>query len=120
MDQKITRYLNDGHIDVQTGLERTAGNEALFLRLLRKFLENDHFEALHRDIENGDLTEAEHHMHALKGVSGNLAMDGLYSLCCELDDVLKMNQRPDPAQMEVFDAEYALVEKTINGLEQVS
>ena len=76
------RFLQAG-IDVDDAMKRLMNNEALFLRLLGKFAENDAMEKLRGAIASGDSEAALLHSHTLKGVCGNLSMTELYALFSE-------------------------------------
>jgi HPt (histidine-containing phosphotransfer) domain-containing protein len=61
-------------VDTASGLRRVAGNQRLYLNLLRKYLEGQSGTAseIKRALESGDRALAERLAHSLKGVSGNI------------------------------------------------
>ena len=94
MDHGTEKRLQEAGIDTAAGIKRTAGNEALFLRLLHKFEADPNYAGFQEKLEEGDLVQAERHLHTLKGVSANLSMTRLYPACQEADTQLKQGKRP--------------------------
>lgn len=70
-------------------MERFGGNEALYLRLASKFLNDPHFAGLEGALEQGDLEAAQREAHSLKGVAGNLSFDTLFQAACGMNDALR-------------------------------
>ena len=84
------KNLSEGSgIDYAEAMERFGGNEALYLRLAAKFLNDPHFAALDEALERGDLEAAQREAHSLKGVAGNLSFDKLFHVACEMNDALR-------------------------------
>lgn len=130
MDNQIRQILSEGHIDADGGVERCAGNEALYRRLLVKFLHKNRYGELKEALSRGELNIAEAASHDLKGVGGNLSITGLSAAAAALNNVLKPqkgdgrpkeNWPPAPAElaalMEKVAAEYGLAEQAIARLE---
>jgi PAS domain S-box-containing protein len=77
-------------VDVAGGLERVAGNKRLYVDLL------GHFVARHGSagaqigvaLENGDRKLAERLAHSVKGVAGNLGINGLFQLAGKLQSAI--------------------------------
>ena len=60
--------------DVEDAMPRCLNNEAFYLRLVGKAVEEPAFDRLREALESGDLDKAFEQAHALKGVTGNLAL----------------------------------------------
>ena len=75
--------------DADEGLQRCMNNEAFYLKMISRFLEDKTFDKLKANIESGDLEEAFKASHALKGVLGNLSLTPLYSIVCEMTELLR-------------------------------
>ena len=60
--------------DVDDAMPRCLNNEAFYLRLVGKAVEEPAFDRLRETLEAGDLDKAFEQAHALKGVTGNLAL----------------------------------------------
>jgi CheY-like chemotaxis protein len=77
--------------DLDAGLARIRGNRKLFFRLLMDFYGSQRhaLQNIGQLIEEGEWEKARRAVHALKGVSGNLAAGGLFDSAVELEGVLK-------------------------------
>lgn len=69
-------------INTDSAVERFIGNESLYARMLKKFLDDKTFEKLAAAVAEGSGQEALEASHTLKGVCGNLSIDSLFSLFC--------------------------------------
>ena len=72
--------LEEAGVDVAQALERMMGSEALFSRLMGKFLEDPNYAALCAALERADTAGATAAAHTLKGICGNLSMTALLQL----------------------------------------
>ena len=87
--------LKSAGADVETGLSRCVGNEALYLKLVNMGLGDAKFEELGTALDSGDLTKAFELCHALKGVIGNLAITPLYDALSDMTEKLRNHQDTD-------------------------
>ncbi len=76
--------------NLDEGLARLAGNEELYLKLVKMTLENKGFEKLGEDLKAGNLEEAFQSAHALKGVTGNLSLTPLFDAICGIVEPLRV------------------------------
>ena len=85
------------HIDVDAGLKRTGGNQKLYRKLLLKFSKNyaDAARDIQAAIERQEFELASGLTHAVKGVAGNLGLNGLYTDAGELEQALKQQKVDD-------------------------
>lgn len=81
--------------DTEEGLQRCLNNEAFYLKLVSRFLEDKSFDKLKEEISNGNLEEAFKASHALKGVLGNLSLTPLYEIIYELTELLRNQNKCD-------------------------
>lgn len=91
--------------NVDEGLARCVGMEALYLKLVNSIFKEPAFERLEKGIRAGNLDEAFEAAHALKGVLGNLSLTPLYEPVAELTEKLR-NRTPgdyEPALKEILD-----------------
>ena len=56
------------------------GNEALYTKMLKKFLNDGTFASLTKAVSENDGKIALEASHTLKGICGNLSIDTLYEL----------------------------------------
>lgn len=78
-------------------VEKRLSSEALVRRFLAKFLDDGSFSELCIAMEDGDRHKAFRAAHTLKGVSGNLSLDRLFSSAAQLADVLRPEGAAIPA-----------------------
>ncbi len=67
-------------------LGRFMGKEALVIRFLKKFPEDDNFSAAKEAMKKADYGTVLTAVHSLKGISGNLGLDRIYQ---ESDEIVK-------------------------------
>lgn len=89
MEAEVKEQLEKVRIDVEGTLDRMMGNEALFMRILNKFLEDRSFSRLKEFQAAGDYVQAFAHAHTLKGLSANLGMKGVCEEAAELVETLR-------------------------------
>jgi signal transduction histidine kinase/CheY-like chemotaxis protein/HPt (histidine-containing phosphotransfer) domain-containing protein len=89
-------------IDLEAGLSRLRQNQSLYRKLLLAFRSDysQFAEQLEAHLSQGKLPEAQHQLHALKGVAGNLGMMALFDAIEKLEQALKQEQiKPDLVQV---------------------
>jgi two-component system, sensor histidine kinase and response regulator len=81
-------------LDARAGLARVGNDRNLYLRLLEKFHANhcDSLDAIAADLARADFEAARQAVHALKGVSGNIAAAGLYESLLDLQAAVDRRQ----------------------------
>ncbi|MBP1561922.1 MAG: Hpt domain-containing protein [Oscillospiraceae bacterium] len=75
--------LKNAGIDTDSAVERFVGNEALYAKMLKKFLDDQTFAALVKAVSEGSGEAALAASHTLKGVCGNLSIERLFELFSE-------------------------------------
>lgn len=86
-------------IDVDALSERVMDSEALMERLLGKFAASRDYPALAAALEEGGRERACAAAHTLKGVCGNLSMDGLYRLFTAQVEALRRGDMDEAARL---------------------
>ena len=81
--------------NVDEGLGRCMGNEALYLKLVSTIPNEEKFSKLMESLEVNDLDSAFENAHALKGVTGNLALTPLYDPLVEVTELLRSRTEMD-------------------------
>ena len=84
---------------VEEGLARCMGNEAFYLRLVSVIQNEKNFDTLKESLEAGNLDTAFEAAHALKGVTGNLALTPLYKPVFEITELLRAHTEMDYTQL---------------------
>lgn len=85
--------------NVDEGLGRCMGNEALYLKLVPTIPAEPNFEALKTSIANGDFDKAFEAAHALKGVTGNLSLTPLYNPLIQITELLRSRTDTDYTEL---------------------
>ena len=97
--------------DVDEALPRCLNNEAFYLRLVGKSVREPAFDRLREAVEAGDLAKAFDQAHALKGVTGNLALTPIDRPIREMTECLRGRTDMDyrPLLSEILDQRAALL-----------
>jgi len=85
--------------DVDEALIRCLNNEAFYLKLVGKTLEDPSFSRLPEAVRAGDLAKAFEAAHALKGVLANLALTPLLQPVQEITELLRGGTQTDYAPL---------------------
>ncbi|MCR4814403.1 MAG: EAL domain-containing protein [Lachnospiraceae bacterium] len=91
---EIAEYLKVKVI-AEDGVKRCAGNEAFYLKLVPKALEEGKYTELANQIGEKNFEAAFETAHALKGVLANLSITPLYDVICEITELLRNRQDVD-------------------------
>ena len=81
--------------DTADGMNRCMNNEAFYLRMIDKAMQDDSYENLKAAIESGDLARGFEIAHALKGVTGNLALTPIDTPVREITEFLRSRTEMD-------------------------
>ena len=81
--------------NVEEALNRCMGSETLYLNLVNRFIDQNTFPGLVDAIKKGDLEEAFHVAHSLKGVLGNLSLTPLYDVIFNMTEYLRNSTEMD-------------------------
>ena len=107
--------LNRAGINYKDGLRRMNGNEALYRKFLKKFLQDESIVRLKDCLSEGDMEGVYEAVHTLKGTSGTL---GMYDLADSCDAMCKKirNQEADFDVNAIY-SRYDAVVKAIGDME---
>ena len=89
MNAQMKQELIDWGVNWSDVQERFMGNEDLVEKFMLKFLNDASFAALTKGLEDKNAEEAFKGCHTLKGVTGNLALDGMRPDVLELTEILR-------------------------------
>lgn len=99
MDSVQKKKLEDAGIDVESGLARFMGNEALYEKFMKKFCDDKSYAELVQTVADGDCEKAFVAAHTLKGVCGNLSMTKLAQLVSRQVEYLRGGELAPAADM---------------------
>ncbi len=86
MDEGFKQRLVENGADVENTVKRFMGNEAMYEKFLKKFVDNSNYTGLEENISSGNYGEAFKCAHTLKGVSANLGLDPIFEAASELTE----------------------------------
>ncbi|MBI9091029.1 MAG: response regulator [Desulfobacterium sp.] len=107
-------------IAISKGIKRVDGNQALYLKLLQRFV-NDHandVEAIKAALKEKKLALALRLAHTLKGVAGNIEATPLFQLAETLENALQKDTCPNDPIFHGVQGEVNRVINAINTLQQ--
>ena len=80
ISEEIRRRLADVGLDTDEMTARFMDSEEMFLKYFRKFFESSEnvIDELRLAVKEGDLAGIERSAHALKGLAGNIGLNGVY------------------------------------------
>jgi CheY-like chemotaxis protein len=106
------------HLDAADGVRRIGGRPEPYRKQLRRFHAQyaDAIAQLRSLCAQPDLTAAEAHCHALKGVAGNIGARALYTSVSGLDALLKQGLAPEAALLDAAQARLEEVLQDIGSL----
>ena len=87
--------------NVEEGIARCAGSEALYLRLVDSIFAEKSFDGLKEAILQKDYKTAFEYAHGLKGVLGNLSLTPLYEPVSEITELLRAQTPADDYEQRV-------------------
>jgi HPt (histidine-containing phosphotransfer) domain-containing protein len=103
--------------DLSAGLQRLQGNRGLYKKLLRDFYLK--YSAVTADIRTamdaGDMDQAHHLVHGLKGVAGNLAATDLHAASIEMEKLVKPGQNRKIPSADTYNLKLTELENVLTG-----
>ena len=120
MTEETLSKIQEAEMDVEGALARFCGNSALYEKFLGKFLQDDNFKKIGEAVEAGDSQEMLMAAHTLKGVAGNLGLNGLMEACAEMVSQLRSNSMEGAlAAYPAVKEYYGKVCEAINSMEGI-
>ncbi len=112
MNEQFKQELIEWGVNWDDVKDRFMGNENLIEKFMLKFLNDKSFEQLTTEIGNRDVQEAFKACHTLKGVSGNLGLDGFRPPVLELTEILRAGslEGADELYMQIKEKYEQLIE----------
>ena len=89
MDADFRQKMEENGADVETTINRFMGNEAMYLKFLGKFLDDQNYKMLGENLEAKNYEEAFKCAHTLKGVTANLGLDPIQKAVSELVEEIR-------------------------------
>jgi len=105
------------YMDVESALKRVGGNDALYKKLLKLFLEENRMNDLCDTINNGDSETAGQMAHTIKGVSANLSLTKLRAVAADMEQKIKGGEDCKafiPELRNIFDETVAIIKEYVD------
>lgn len=116
MNEEKRAKLEQIGVNVDDAMERFMGSDRILEKFLKTFPEDTHFSALQEAFENRDFETAFAEAHALKGICGNLSLEGLFQQISNVVELLRAGQQEEALEgKEELQARY---EATVEGIQQ--
>lgn len=103
-------------VDVDGGLQRLGGNEALYKRLLNTFVKSVKGQPISADFDITNYEEIKEKAHAIKGTSGNLSITPVFEAYSQIMDLLRAD-KPQEAK-EILQKIIPVQEEILNCIEK--
>lgn len=89
-------------VDIKEGLERSLGKESLYLKFLENFSKKIRlvYASLERELRKENYEELKRLSHKVRGISGTLAVKGVYNKIGEFEDLCESTE--DKEQLKVL------------------
>lgn len=115
MDSSVCKLLEEHGFDVEGTMKRFLNNDALYMKCLKKFLDDQSFEVLKASYESGNCEEAFKAAHTMKGFVSNLGINRLYEAINPMVEKLRVGNMDIAEELhrteELYQSTYKLIEK---------
>lgn len=117
MDKELVERLTENGMEVEKTLERFMGNEELYIKFLKKFLEDGNCAGLKEAVEQGDRDNAFLSAHTLKGLAANLGLNCILEPLVPIVETLRNGSVDNLADnIKKLDENYLKVTQIIESL----
>lgn len=115
MDSNVSKLLEENGFDVVGTMKRFLNNDALYMKCLKKFLDDESFVKLKSAYESGNCEEAFKAAHTMKGFVSNLGINRLYDAINPMVEKLRIGNLDIAEELkiaeELYHNAYELIEK---------
>lgn len=88
--EKLCIELAENGVDIERVMERFMGNEALYIKFLKRFVEEDKsFQNMREHLRKEEYEEAFKAAHTLKGLLANLGLDAIMHSVAAITEKLR-------------------------------
>ncbi len=100
-------------------LKRFMGKEDFYRRMLKKFLDDENYEGLRQSVEEKRWSDAFKYAHTVKGLCGNLGLDGILEYAVPLTDEVRAEPYDEEKIGSYMEQVTQMYEKTRNVIESL-
>lgn len=110
MSEQLKQKLKENGADVEGTLHRFMGNDALFLKFILKFKDDQNYAVLKEHLDQKNYEEAFKAAHTLKGVSANLGLNPIFDRASAITELLRGKEASEVDIAKVEEEKKALEE----------
>lgn len=118
MDDNFRCQLEENGVEVENTISRFMGNETMYLKFLGKFLNDQNYINIGKNIESENYEEAYKCAHTLKGVAANLGLKPVQSTVSQLVEELR-GKKNEEVNAERVKEEWQKVKKAYEQIFEV-
>lgn len=119
MDTNFKTQLENAGADVDTAVNRFMGNEALYIKFLKKFEQDESFANIEKYVAEKNSEEIFKAAHTLKGVAANLGLDRIAQNASDVVEIFRGKTQFDDAETSRLDAIMENLRSTYEELIQI-
>lgn len=108
MSEQLKQKLKENGADVEGTLHRFMGNDALFLKFILKFKDDQNYAILKEHLDQKNYEEAFKAAHTLKGVSANLGLNPIFDRASAITELLRGKEASEVDVQKVEEEKDAL------------
>ena len=97
--EEVQDLMTEAGVDVKDGMGRFVGKLDLFVKIFRKYDDDNNMDLLRDAMEAGNVDAAFSAAHTLKGVCGNLSMKRMFDIASEMTEFLREKDMDSARQM---------------------
>ena len=97
--EEVQDLMTEAGVDVKEGMGRFVGKLDLFVKIFRKYDDDNNMDLLRDAMEAGNVDAAFSAAHTLKGVCGNLSMKRMFDIASEMTEFLREKDMDSARQM---------------------
>ena len=116
MESEIKVLLEQNDFDVDGTMRRFLNNEALYIKCMKKFLDDQSYQKLKNAYEAGNCQDAFAAAHTMKGFVSNLGINSIYNVLKPMVEKLRAGDMQIGEEMQILDELYIKVCEIIKGL----
>lgn len=108
MSEVLKQKLKENGADVEGTLHRFMNNDALFLKFILKFKDDQNYALLKKHLDEKNYEEAFKAAHTLKGVSANLGLNPIFDRASAVTELLRGKEASEVDAEKVEEEKLAL------------
>lgn len=103
MNAEFKKQMKENGAEVEAALGRFLGNEALYMKFIVKFLDDENYTGTIQSIEARDYEAAFQYAHSLKGITANLGLEPVRAAASQITDLLRNRKSQEIDEKQLMD-----------------